>query len=99
MEVFVVRHFFEDCNDNSYVGAYSDFWKALDASVADAQENSHDYMPGHPNNPGRVFGQGYALGVHEPGPYAEEDRQIWCEVMYQGRPSGSYYTIDRMELE
>jgi len=33
MQVFVVREFFEDCNDTCYVGAFTDFWKAAKASV------------------------------------------------------------------
>ncbi len=42
IEVFVVRQFFGDCNDTSYIGAYTDFWKAAKASIDTIQEEGSD---------------------------------------------------------
>ena len=39
MHVFVVRMFFEDGNETDYLGAYSDFWKAAEACVANMRED------------------------------------------------------------
>jgi hypothetical protein len=82
-EVFVVRHFYEDCNDMSYIGVYDDFWKALAASIADSKDNHG--TPGH------------SFAVSEPSPHS--DSELWCEVLFNGRALGIYYTINRMELQ
>jgi len=42
MDIFVVRMFWEGCNDTDYLGAYSDFWKAAEASLANAREEVPD---------------------------------------------------------
>ncbi len=83
-EVYVVRQFFEDCNDASYIGAYSDFFRALQAGIADAKQSDWD-------NPG------YTFCAHEPR--NEDDTELWCEIYFEGRPYGIYYTITKMELD
>lgn len=91
-EVYVVRQFFEDCNDASYTGVYSDFYKAVSAAVADAKENWDEPE--------------YTFNVHLPisrrarwGEVEEEETELWCEIFHDGKPYGIYYTITKMELD
>ena len=84
-EVYVVRQFFGDCNDNDYVGVYTDFWKALAAAIANQKENWGDRPQ-------------YGFGVRKPSAFASGG-MLWCEVLWDGKPQGIYYTINRMELE
>ena len=81
--VYVVRQFYADCNDNSYIGVYDDFWKALAASIADCKQNHGE--PGH------------SFAVNKPSPH--DDSMLWCEVLFNGRLQGIYYTINRLELQ
>jgi hypothetical protein len=83
MEVYVVRQFFNDCNDTSYSGAHSDFFKAITAAIADAKAGWGT--------------SGYTLTFHEP--IDEGSNELWCEVYYEGRPYGIYYTITKMEID
>jgi len=86
-EVFVVRQFFQDCNDNSYTGVYSDFWKAVAGAKADQEENWGD-------------DPGYGLeAVPLTFPSEIEGTQVWLEVTWEGKPHGIYYTIDRLEID
>ncbi len=82
-EVYVVRQFFEDCNDASYTGVYSDFFRAVLAAVADSKESWSE--------------PGYTFCVHEPRD--EGETELWCEIYCEGSPLGIYYTITKMELD
>jgi len=87
IEVFVVRQFYEDCNDNSYIGAYSDFWKAVAGAKADQEENYGDEPE-------------YGFKILEPLSMGGlTGTQVWCEVTWEGKGHGIYYTVDRMELK
>ena len=81
--VFVVRHFYEDCNDTSYIGAYDDFFKA----VANVTSDVHNDYNGDPK---------YTAHMHD---IEEGDTEAWVEVMYEGQRHGTYYTITKMELQ
>ena len=82
-KVYVVRQFFEGCNDASYTGAYSGFFKALAAAIADSKESW-----GEP---------GYKFSITFP--LREEETELWCEILHNGKPHGIYYTITKMELD
>jgi hypothetical protein len=82
-EVYVVRQFFEGCSDASYTGVYSDFFKAILAAGADAKESWGD--------------PGYTFNAHKPR--GEGETELWCEIFFEGRPNGIYYTITKMELD
>ena len=46
MELFVVRQFFEDCNDNQTLGVYSTFGKAMEECTTNTEVNNwggHNY--------------------------------------------------------
>jgi hypothetical protein len=43
MEVYVVRHFFESCNDTNYTGVFDDFFKAAAAILKEATDDYSDY--------------------------------------------------------
>lgn len=91
IEVFVVRQFFEDCNDNSYTGVYTDFWKAVAGAKADQEENWGDEpeygLEANPSDLCRCL------------PPEIDCTQVWFEVTWKGKGHGIYYTIDRLELE
>lgn len=82
-EVFVVRHFYEDCNETSYIGAFGNFWKALAASTTHCKKDHSE--PGH------------SFAVNEPSTHGESF--LWCEVLFNGRALGIYYVISRMEIQ
>jgi hypothetical protein len=87
MDIYIVRQFFEGDNDDGYVGAFTDFWKALNAAVEHQKKNWDE--------------EEYGFMVHDSTPYVPnfEVTQLWCEVTYEGDPHGIYYTIDKMELK
>ena len=83
MDVFVVRHFYEDAPETRHLGVWTTFEGAAKGIIADFK-NEHEFDKGEP----------YTL-VADPNPPGDE---VWFEECYDKRPGGTYWTVTKMEL-